>query len=302
MVFMFFLERTKCLFCSFLILAEFSMTVEKNGPAFQYYPADLLNDVDVMFWSADEVGCYWLLISHMWINNGSFPENFSKLSKIFRKKSLKTTKNIWQTIRKKFQVFEKDGENFIRHKRVDKMMEVQAKKRLERSESGKKGADKRWHSHSLAITPAIAKNSSSSSSSSSSSYKKEKEEKESSLFPFVETEESKNSLHAEQEEFDETIWPIYPGPPSSKGSKKLGRAKYVDLRPKHSVEYLKSCVLNYKKTLKIESWRSPMMVSKFFGPSEHFQTFSPQTWEPPKPKDSKKANSEPETDHPSYVN
>lgn len=149
------------------LFAFFGVQMAKNSPAFQYYPADLISDPEVMLWNAEEVGCYWLLISYLWLNNGKTEENLENFSKIFRKKTKKTAEKIWNKIKVKFVV--EDG--YVVHKRVVREMQKQASTRVKRAEAGKKGMSKRWGKHNKAITSVITngitKNNSSSSSSTS---------------------------------------------------------------------------------------------------------------------------------------
>ncbi|MBU8870644.1 MAG: YdaU family protein [Gemmatimonadales bacterium] len=135
----------------------------KNTPAFQYYPADLISDPDVMSWNMEEVGCYWWLISAMWLNGGKLQNNETILRRLTRINGKKKWKKIWETINVKFQV----NPDCITHKRVTHEMEVQAEKRLSRKNAGKKGAKKRWQTDSNAIVLPMANDSTSSSSSSS---------------------------------------------------------------------------------------------------------------------------------------
>ena len=140
-----------------------------NSPAFQYYPADLISDPEVMFWDMEMLGAYWQMITFLWLNDGKFEFTLEKIRKIFRKKTEKTAKRLWKKIEKKFLV--EDG--IVTHRRVTKEMQRQAEYKLKRSKAGKKGMESRWHDdnkcYDFVITNGITKNNSSSSSSSSSS-------------------------------------------------------------------------------------------------------------------------------------
>ena len=73
------------------------------------------------------------------------------------------------------------------------------------------------------------------------------------------------------------------------------------MREKNSLDFIKNCIANYEATLKIETWRRPMNVAKFFGPDEHYDSFSPHGWEPP-PKQQNGNRIEQEPDLPPFVN
>ena len=57
-----------------------------NTPAFQYYPADLISDPEVMFWDMEHLGAYWQMVTFLWLNEGIFEFTLENLRKIFRKK------------------------------------------------------------------------------------------------------------------------------------------------------------------------------------------------------------------------
>lgn len=114
-----------------------------NSPAFQYYPADLISDPEVMLWDMEQIGAYWQMITYLWLNEGkmdaTLPNFYESLRKLFRKKTEKTAKSLWKKIEKKF--VRNDG--FITHKRIQKEIQRQAEWRLKSSEGGKKSAEKR---------------------------------------------------------------------------------------------------------------------------------------------------------------
>ena len=112
----------------------------KNSPAFQYYPADLLSDPEVMFWEMEAIGCYWQLITFLWLNGGKFEFKLEDLCKLFRVNRKKTAEKLWLKISKKFVL--KDG--IVTHKRILKEMQKQEASRLKRSKAGKKGMKSRW--------------------------------------------------------------------------------------------------------------------------------------------------------------
>lgn len=128
-----------------------------NTPAFQYYPADMATDTEVMFWSMEQMGCYHAMIDYLWLNSGKIDGNSSdfpaKLCRIFRVSHRKKAQKLWENISKKFQ----KTNGIITHRRITKEMQRQADTRLTRQKAGKKGMENRWHGDNPAITEPITK-------------------------------------------------------------------------------------------------------------------------------------------------
>lgn len=55
-----------------------------------------------MFWDMEAVGCYWQLITFLWLNGGKFEFNLENLCKLFRVNRKKTAEKLWKKIEKKF--------------------------------------------------------------------------------------------------------------------------------------------------------------------------------------------------------
>ncbi len=136
-----------------------------NSPAFQYYPADLLADPEVMFWDMKAIGCYWQMITYLWLNDGKFEYNIENLCKLFRVNHKKTATKLWENIKKKFVL----ENGIVIHKRVLKEMQKQAESRLRRQAAGRKGAEVRWNVDGNAITKTMANDGPSTSTSTSTS-------------------------------------------------------------------------------------------------------------------------------------
>lgn len=156
--------------------------MSKNTPAFQYYPADLISDPEVMFWDMEAVGAYWQMITYLWLNGGEFefkPDNLKVLFRVNRKLS---ASKLWEKIKNKFVL----SDGIVTHKRVSAEINKQRSSRLKRSAAGQKGAETRWNTdgnaNGNAIKKTMAKNSSSSSTSSSSLTTKEKNKEKKSVF------------------------------------------------------------------------------------------------------------------------
>lgn len=145
-----------------------------KSPAFQTYPADFLSDKNTLVMTTTEIGAYWLLLLVCWQENG-LPDDLAELAAVARL-PLKQFQPMWE--RRIARCFQKRDDGRWTHKRLEKERNKQAEHRERQSAAGKRGADKRWQSHSHPIaTPsngngktnaiAMAKDSSSFSSSSS---------------------------------------------------------------------------------------------------------------------------------------
>lgn len=126
-----------------------------NSPAFQYYPADLLTDTEVMFWDMKRLGCYWQMITFLWLNEGKFEYNIENLCTLFRVNHKKTAEKLWENIEIKFR----NDNGTITHKRILEEMQKQSDTRLKRQDAGLAGALKRWGKDSNTIDLPMAKNS-----------------------------------------------------------------------------------------------------------------------------------------------
>jgi len=148
----------------------------KQKPSFQFYPQDFLGSMDVQTMTAEQIGCYCLLLFNCYNNGGDLPSDEEELKMLCRGMSpaIKVLKK-----------FYKNGE-FFRHKRIDAELKKQAKFNSQQ----KKRAEKRWSKPSNSGTDGTAMASPAaslrqcSSSSTSSSIKKEieKEKKSDPLF------------------------------------------------------------------------------------------------------------------------
>jgi len=144
-----------------------------NTPAFQYYPADLFSDPDVMFWDMEMLGCYWQMITYLWLNGGLMESKPELIRDLFRTKRRDKAEKMWSKIKVKFQI----NDGIITHKRVLEEMQKQTEWRLKSSLGGKKSAKIRAEKSKggCEVVENITQpkgNSSSSSSSSSPINKK----------------------------------------------------------------------------------------------------------------------------------
>ena len=137
------------------------MKMDKHdAPSFQFYPKDFLSDPDVMQMNMAQKGAYITLLSFQWLNDG-LPNNDSYIRNLLG--ATPKWKTLWYGIKHKF--VEIDGKLY--NKRLYKEKQKQIEHRKVASKAGKKGAEKRWQSHSDPTNSPMAKNSFSSSSSTS---------------------------------------------------------------------------------------------------------------------------------------
>ena len=121
-------------------------------PAFQFYADDFLAGVATM--SNEEVGLYIRLLAIQWGAGGITEDDISRLGTAMEQPSLDYVK----------RKFEKSESGLLKNQRLESERAKQAEYRSNRSESGKLGAEKRWHSHSTAIAQPMAKHGSPSPS------------------------------------------------------------------------------------------------------------------------------------------
>lgn len=112
-------------------------------PAFLFYADDFL--AGTMGMTPSEVGCYIRLLCVQW-NSGQIPDDMDIL------KRLSGDMPTPYVISK----FKKSGTG-LKNARMEFERKKQKEYRVNRSESGKKGANSRWHSHSTAMAQPMAK-------------------------------------------------------------------------------------------------------------------------------------------------
>ena len=111
-------------------------------PWFPLYAADFLTDTQD--WEVESIGAYFRLLCYQWIN-GSIPSDIKKISKLAGVYDSELIVNIWEEIQDKFH--KKNDGTFI-NKRLEKERKAKMEFLKNASESGKKGAKKRWGGNS----------------------------------------------------------------------------------------------------------------------------------------------------------
>lgn len=129
----------------------------RKPPAFQFYADDFLAGVSTM--TNEEVGLYIRLLAIQWSRGGVTEEDFRRIGTAIAQPSL-------NYVKAKFKI---EDSGLLKNARLESERVKQSEFRENRSKSGKKGAEKRWHSHSTAIAQPLAKHSSPSPSPSPNS-------------------------------------------------------------------------------------------------------------------------------------
>ena len=122
-------------------------------PAFQFYAKDWLASSAVRRMTLAERGAYIDLLAHAW-NDGGIENNPKSIAKL-----LGTTVFRWQKLAPAvLSRFTKNGDGRMVNKRQESVRAQQVAHHKERSDSGRKGADKRWKRHGSAKNQPLAKN------------------------------------------------------------------------------------------------------------------------------------------------
>ena len=115
------------------------MTKEKS-PAFQFYPKDLLSDINWVMMTYPEKGMYWQLLSICWLE-GSIPADLGAISRILQVNP-EVAEEAWKMIGKCFQVHCSDCSKLV-HPRLEIERQKQEERRVASSIGGKHSSGKR---------------------------------------------------------------------------------------------------------------------------------------------------------------
>lgn len=116
----------------------------KKIPWFKFNPMDYMNDENVKLMCLEAKGLYVDMLCHCWENDG-MPDDNESIRTIFHLSKHKFNK-LWKKISPCF--FSK-GERLFNHRQEKEKAELENYFE-QKSVSGKKGAEKRWHTHNLA--------------------------------------------------------------------------------------------------------------------------------------------------------
>jgi uncharacterized protein YdaU (DUF1376 family) len=110
------------------------------SPAFQFYPKDFLADPNTIRMEPLDIGVYMLLLMECWDRDNRLPKDIAFLAEVCRL-TIEEFKPIWE---KRVARCFKEKKTFFWHKRLAEEIEKQKEWKATHSESGKKGAEKRW--------------------------------------------------------------------------------------------------------------------------------------------------------------
>jgi len=146
---------------------------KEKAPAFQFYPRDWLSDINVRAMTHEERGMYWDLCAHEWLE-GRLPDNPEEIARILDVTPEELAPH-WDRIR---SCFETTRAGYLVHPRLKRERKKQRERKKKQSDSGLKGANRRWRKpkedkgidgvpNGVAINTPMGSDSSSSSSASS---------------------------------------------------------------------------------------------------------------------------------------
>jgi len=216
-----------------------------KSPAFQFYPDDWNNDINVIAMTAEEEGHYIRLCGICWKEGSipSDPEEVQSLLKSRCEKLEKITKCFYKNPKNNFQLL---------HKRLEKERKKQRVFRRKKSNAGKIGASKRWKNKELeikndngsAIVLPLANDSSLVSVSNSVSNSKSKDKTKADSLS-----ENESWRIIKQEAFEKR-WKSYPG---KKDGKKASIGHWnASIKKYEDIQKYDSAMENYQKDVRAE--------------------------------------------------
>lgn len=114
---------------------------KEKAPAFQFYPKDLLSDINWIMMNYVERGMYWQLVSICWLE-GSIPSDIAAIAKILQV-DVCAVEDAWRQIGKCFIADPCDCHCLL-HKRLEKERQNQRIYASQKARAGLIGAEKRW--------------------------------------------------------------------------------------------------------------------------------------------------------------
>lgn len=117
----------------------------------QLEPAEVLLDFHTSRMTAEQFGCYWLIVLNLYCNDGVLEFDIKEFTNLCN--CAENFESVWKKIAPKF----KKTKNKIRHKRVSNELKEAKRRRQTAVNNGLKGADARWQGHSKTDVAAAAK-------------------------------------------------------------------------------------------------------------------------------------------------
>lgn len=112
---------------------------DDKSPAFPFYPKDYESDENVKMMTLEQEGAFLRLLCHAWLHE-SIPGDVPSLAKICRVAPSKMAR-LWPGVK---PCFHRDDAGRLVNRKLEKIREGQRRFRQERSESGRKGAARKW--------------------------------------------------------------------------------------------------------------------------------------------------------------
>lgn len=131
-------------------------------PAYQEYPADILNNEIFMQLSMAQRGLLWTLRMYCW-KNETIPAGYENLGRLTGISEKEASKLFDEKVSSFFQLTHDEKSNNAEVRMINTDLEAYRREKIiarkKRAESGKLGADKRWHQNndSGAITNVMTK-------------------------------------------------------------------------------------------------------------------------------------------------
>lgn len=113
-------------------------------PAFLLYVKDFLSDDAVSLMTNEQIGAYVLLLCHQWKRPDGLPAAMASLAKLARCTPARFTRVIWPGLAEKFPANESGR---LANPKLERVRAEMIAYREGRSEAGRRGAARRWHSH-----------------------------------------------------------------------------------------------------------------------------------------------------------
>ena len=108
-----------------------------SAPYMPLFVSDYIGDT--MHLKAREHGAYLLLIMNYWMTGKPLPNDPEMLAAIAR-----VDEDDWPEVWRRLSRFFDEGDGVLRHKRVDKELEIVREKAQKARDNGRKGAARRW--------------------------------------------------------------------------------------------------------------------------------------------------------------
>lgn len=112
---------------------------DDKSPAFPFYPKDYESDENVKMMTLEQEGVFLRLLCHAWLHE-SIPGDVPSLAKICRVAPSKMAR-LWPGVK---PCFHRDDAGRLVNRKLEKIRDGQRRFRQERSESGRKGAARKW--------------------------------------------------------------------------------------------------------------------------------------------------------------